>query len=164
MWWYNWPQLGLGSIQFKCMPKFIARPKHLNDPSYYPNSCQDPSYYPNTCQDPNSCQPIILPKPQFLHKWPQPKNVAEGKMKLAIFCHMFGKVLFFLCRRSQIACNRRFHFSLHCTHVLEQPVMNIFSYVIVQGWIFSSTLKTNASSTESVVAISPCFFFHLSWM
>ena len=104
---------------------------------------------------------------------------------------------FFLCRKSQKACNRRFHFffffvffffssilvecketnqfavihcrwlfnctgvhsslyTVDCTYVLEQPGMNIFSYVLVQGWIFSSTLKTNASSTESGVAISPC--------
>ena len=48
-------------------------------------------------------------------------------------------------------------YTVDCTHVLEQPGMNIFSYVLVQGWKFSSTLKTNASSTESVVAISPCF-------
>ena len=104
-------------------------------------------------------------------------------------------LFFFLCQRSQKACNLRFHFFLFfssssilvecketnqfaviqcrwlfnctgvhsslytvdCTHVLEQPGMNIFSYVLVQGWIFSSTLKTNASSKERVVAISPCF-------
>ena len=104
---------------------------------------------------------------------------------------------FFLCRRSQKACNRRFHFyffiffllssilvecketnqfaviqcrgmfdctgvhsilyTVDCTHVMEQPGMNIFSYILVQGWTFSSTSKTIASSTESVVAISPSF-------
>ena len=30
-----------------------------------------------------------------------------------------------------------------------------------QGWIFSSTLTTNASSTESRVALSPCVLFTL---
>ena len=52
-------------------------------------------------------------------------------------------------------------YTVDCTRVLEQPGMNIFSYVLVQGWKFSSTLKTNASSTESVVAISPCFYLKI---
>ena len=37
-------------------------------------------------------------------------------------------------------------YTVDCTRVLEQPGMNSFSYVLVQGWKFSSTLKTNASS------------------